>query len=106
MPHPLATIQKNDSVYIALTPDENFLIGHREGKPAAFLFSQKKKATAYLAAIGKPDHKAVKEAPKELVEELVEVGVYEAFLDAELPHALPDPLFLPKFLEHLAKPVA
>ena len=100
MPNALATIQKN-GVYTILTPDESFLIGHVEGKPAAFYFSQRKKASAYRAAIGKPDHLIVKEDALELSAELVELGVTEAFVDAEDPKALPDPLNLAKYLAHL-----
>lgn len=105
MPNPLTTLKKN-GVYTILTPDENFLIGHSEGQPVAFFFSQKKKASAYRELIKKPDHIIVKEDTKTLTEELVELGVKEAFVDPETVKNLPDPLFLPKYLEHLNKPEA
>lgn len=103
MPNPLNLIRKNGTVYTLLTPDESFLIGHSDGKPCAFLFSQKKMATAYREAIGKPDLVIIKEDAKPLLEELVELGVNEAFVDPEKPSGLPDALLLPKFIEHLAK---
>ena len=103
MPNALTTLKKN-GVYTILTPGEDgFLIGHCEGHPVAFYFSQKKKATAYRATIGKLDHVVVKEDVTTLSEELVEAGVKEAFIDAENPTSLPDPLNLPKYLEHLKK---
>ena len=98
----LAAIAKSGQVYTVLLPgEESFLIGQCEGKPVAFLFSMKKMATAYLASIGKLDHKVVKEEAKPLLEELVEVGVETAFLDPEDPQALPDPLLIPRFIDHL-----
>ncbi|HEY9721648.1 MAG TPA: hypothetical protein V6D47_06520 [Oscillatoriaceae cyanobacterium] len=103
MPNALSAIRKN-GVYTVLTPDEDgFLIGHSDGQPVAFFFSQKKKASAYLEAIGKTDHVVIKEETLPLVQELIEAGVKEAFVDAENARNLPDPLLLPKFLEHLAK---
>ena len=102
MPNPLTTIKKN-GVYTMLTPDEEFLIGHSEGQPVAFFFSQKKKASAYRELIKKPELVIVKEDAKTLTEELVELGVKEAFIDPETVKNLPDPLFLPKYLEHLSK---
>ncbi len=86
-----------------MTPDEEFLIGHSDGQPVAFFFSQKKKASAYRELIKKPDLVIVKEDAKVLTEELVELGVKEAFVDPETVKNLPDPLFLPKYLEHLTK---
>ena len=100
MPNALATIRKN-GVYTILTPDESFLIGHVEGHPAAFYFSQRKRAAAYREAIGKADHLIVKEDALDLTAELVELGVDDAFVDAENPKALPDPLDLKKYLAHL-----
>ena len=105
MPNPLSTMKKN-GVYTILTPDESFLIGHSDGQPVAFFFSQKKKATAYRTLIGKADHLIIKEDAQALTQELVDVGVKEAFVDPEDVKNLPDPLFLPKYLEHLSKEAA
>ena len=106
MSNALTTIRKNGA-YTLLTPDESgLLVGHLEGKPVAYFFSQKRKASAFRAAIGKNTFPIVKEDARTLTEELVDLGVTAAFIDPDNPQTPPDPLNLAKYLEHLQRPAS
>lgn len=95
--HP--ALGKQDSIYTLVTPDgSGFLIGHCDGEPMAFLFTQRTQAFAYLEAIGKKDHLAVNETVGALANELIGSGVEMAFLNPSDPSRLLEPIPLRAYL--------